>query len=190
MNPVKKFFNKLAPTWDDHKSDLSNINDIVSSLGIKEGDKVLDIGCGTGIITPILASKCNREVLGIDISNKMIEVANSKKNDKLVSFKCIDFYKYKEKDYDFIVCFNAYPHFVNQKLFVKKSYEILNKSGKLAIIFDNESKVTNSFHNNLETKLSRNISSPKEEAKLFEEYFIEELTIEEKKKYILLLKKR
>lgn len=190
MNLIKKFFNKLAPTWDNSNNDISNIEDIITSLGIKEGDKILDIGCGTGIITSILSIKCKREVLGIDISNKMIEIANSKNKNEFVNFKCIDFYKYRGSDYDYIVCFNAYPHFVKQKLFIKKSYELLNDKGKLAIIFDNDSSTTNSFHNNINSKISRNILSPKEEAKIFDNYFIPILTVEEKKKYILLLSKK
>ena len=190
MNLIKKFFNKLAPTWDNSNNDISNIEDIITSLGIKEGDKILDIGCGTGIITSILSIKCKRKVLGIDISNKMIEIANSKNKNEFVNFKCIDFYKYRGSDYDYIVCFNAYPHFVKQKLFIKKTYELLNDKGKLAIIFDNDSSTTNSFHNNINSKISRNILSPKEEAKIFDNYFIPILTVEEKKKYILLLSKK
>lgn len=190
MNSVKKFFNRLAPTWDNTPSDISVIENIISSLNINIGDKVLDVGCGTGIITPILSSKSKNEVIGIDISNKMIKIAKSKYIDKNVLFYCTNYYKYNTKNFDLIVCFNAYPHFIKQQLFVKKSFELLNDSGRIAIIFDNNTDTINSFHNNLDSKIARNISSPKIEAALFEKYFIPLVTIEEKNKYILILKKR
>ena len=191
MNKVKEFFNKLASDWDRRsKSDLSNIKDILSHIKISENDKILDLGCGTGIITSLLASYTTKKVIGIDISNNMIKIAKSKNIDKKVVFKCRDFYKLFLNKYNLIVCFDAYPHFVNQKGFVLKAHKLLTKNGTLAIIFDNDTTTTNGFHKNIESELSRNILQPNEEGKLFENYFKIIFTLEEKNKYILLLQKK
>ena len=191
MNKVKEFFNKLASDWDRRsKSDLSNIKDILSHIKISENDKILDLGCGTGIITSLLSSYTTKKVIGIDISNNMIKIAKSKNIDKKVVFKCRDFYKLFLNKYNLIVCFDAYPHFVNQKGFVLKAHKLLTKNGTLAIIFDNDTTTTNGFHKNIESELSRNILQPNEEGKLFENYFKIIFTLEEKNKYILLLQKK
>ena len=191
MNKVKEFCNKLASDWDRRsKSDLSNIKDILSHIKISENDKILDLGCGTGIITSLLSSYTTKKVIGIDISNNMIKIAKSKNIDKKVVFKCRDFYKIFFNMYNLIVCFDAYPHFVNQKGFVLKAHKLLTKNGTLAIIFDNDTTTTNGFHKNIESELSRNILPPNEEGKLFENYFKIIFTLEEKNKYILLLQKK
>lgn len=191
MNKVKEFFNKLAIDWDSrNNSDLSNIKDILSYIKINKEDKILDLGCGTGIITPLLASYTTKKVIGIDISNNMIKIAKSKNIDKKSVFKCRDFYKLFLNKYNLIVCFDAYPHFVNQKGFVIKAHKLLARNGTLAIIFDNDTTTTNGFHKNIESELSRNILPPSEEGKLFENYFKTIFTLEEKNKYILLLQKK
>lgn len=46
-------------------------------LSIEEGDRVLDVGCGTGSATVLAARTC-REVVGIDLSPDMIELAWAK----------------------------------------------------------------------------------------------------------------
>lgn len=191
MNKVKRFFNKLASNWDENnKDDISNIEDIISYLKISSGDKILDIGCGTGIITPILSKISNNTVIGLDISNKMIKVAKNKNSFNNVKYISYDYYKYNKDKYNYIVCFNAYPHFVNLDLFIKKSYDLLLDNGILAIIFNHNHIKINSFHENINSDISRNINSPIEEGKLFEKYFNIYFSLEEENKYILLLKKK
>ncbi len=46
-------------------------------LAIEENDRVLDVGCGTGTVTVMAAAKA-REVVGIDLSPEMIELAREK----------------------------------------------------------------------------------------------------------------
>jgi SAM-dependent methyltransferase len=45
-------------------------------LELKDGMKILDIGCGTGFFTRMLASQINGEVIGIDIDEELLEIAN------------------------------------------------------------------------------------------------------------------
>lgn len=47
---------------------------------IEMGSSVLDVGCGTGALVFSLAEKC-RQAVGIDLSKKMIDRANDKKNE-------------------------------------------------------------------------------------------------------------
>ena len=75
--------------------------------------QVLDLGCGTGRIGLKLA-KYAKEVVGIDISNKSIDIANrTAKKNGLKNFKAIvnDFksVKYKER-FDYIIAVNMLHH--------------------------------------------------------------------------------
>jgi 2-polyprenyl-3-methyl-5-hydroxy-6-metoxy-1,4-benzoquinol methylase len=55
---------------------LPQIIEILDSLGNLSNFKVLDIGCGTGVMTEILSHQVN-EIIGIDPSQKSISIANS-----------------------------------------------------------------------------------------------------------------
>ena len=48
---------------------------LVRSIGIAEGHKVLDLGCGDGT-TAIPAAKLGAEVLGVDIASNLVEAGN------------------------------------------------------------------------------------------------------------------
>src|SRR5215469_5118252 len=48
---------------------------LVASLGIKKGQKVLDLGCGDGT-TALPAAKLGAEVLGVDIAPNLVEAGN------------------------------------------------------------------------------------------------------------------
>ena len=51
--------------------------DLVAQLAAKPGERILDLGCGTGTLTAEIAAS-GAEVLGIDYSAEMIEAAHGK----------------------------------------------------------------------------------------------------------------
>jgi ubiquinone/menaquinone biosynthesis C-methylase UbiE len=76
---VKKSYNKIAEQYYNHR-DLTKFNAELKRFVdlLPEGGKVLDAGTGAGIPTAKFLSERNLEVIGIDISETMIELA--KKN--------------------------------------------------------------------------------------------------------------
>jgi 2-polyprenyl-6-hydroxyphenyl methylase/3-demethylubiquinone-9 3-methyltransferase len=77
---IKKF-DKVAQTWWDLKGEMGTLHTI-NPLRLKfikdgidlPGSKVLDVGCGGGILTEALA-KAGSDATGIDLSNDSIEAA-------------------------------------------------------------------------------------------------------------------
>src|SRR3990167_2642387 len=69
--------------WE--KGDFTRIADcmresgeaLVETLGITQGLKVLDLGCGDGT-TAIPAAKLGADVLGVDIANNLVEAGNKR----------------------------------------------------------------------------------------------------------------
>lgn len=190
---VKQFFDELSSTWDDHESTpKEKIDGLLSRLGIREGDRVLDLACGTGIISKRLQLLSGRPIVAIDLSDKMIEKAKAKyEGDKTIRFEACDFLVFDERGFDWIVCYNAFPHFLDIPSFVKKASEVLAEDGKVAILHSFGRKHLNEFHHDGEARhISRNLLSPEEEAKPFEGEFDIVDRQDDENAYVLVLKKR
>jgi cyclopropane fatty-acyl-phospholipid synthase-like methyltransferase/acyl carrier protein len=57
-------------------ADFSQIDRLLAMLGPKEGDTVLDLGCGYGLISQYIAEKTGANVVGVDLSASAIAYAD------------------------------------------------------------------------------------------------------------------
>ena len=76
-----KFWNWLAKNYDDEVGEQTTE---LTKKYLSKNDTVLDYGCARGAYTIALAGDV-KEIRGIDISSKMIEIAKNKSKD--ISFK-------------------------------------------------------------------------------------------------------
>ncbi|MFF1406002.1 class I SAM-dependent methyltransferase [Streptomyces sp. NPDC058294] len=75
---VQEFFTARAADWDSRfPDDGPAYAAAVSRLGLREGDRVLDAGCGTGRALPTLRAAVGRSgaVLGADLTPAMLRAA-------------------------------------------------------------------------------------------------------------------
>ncbi|MFZ2523224.1 MAG: class I SAM-dependent methyltransferase [Minisyncoccia bacterium] len=98
---LKDTYNKIAEDWvKDHNIDTWWVEgtDIFLSK-LSAGALVLDVGCGGGVKTKYISNK-GFKVLGIDFSEKMIEIAKRENPDQ--TFKVLDVYNIDkfEKTFD------------------------------------------------------------------------------------------
>jgi ubiquinone/menaquinone biosynthesis C-methylase UbiE len=79
---------------------------ILKKLGAKKGNKLLEIGCGTGEMSFLLAKKSGAHVRGIDICKPFIAQARKKHQLKNLRFEVMDFNNpllLKGRRFDFVV---------------------------------------------------------------------------------------
>lgn len=190
MNNVKEFFDSVASSWDKReRKSYDELNSFIKEyVPIKEGMKALDLACGTGIITNILYNITNREIDAVDISSEMIKCAISKNNNPNIHFICDDFLNING-EYDIIVCFNAFPHFVDVESFKNKAYELLNDNGYLVIIHNLSRKELDSHHSFLSSDISRSLKPINIEALAFKDLFNVERIIDNDEMILMVLKK-
>jgi ubiquinone/menaquinone biosynthesis C-methylase UbiE len=63
----------------------------VEFVGVRDGEKVLDVGCGTGSLSATLARVTGAaKIVGIDPSNGFIEYARTQISDRRVTFEVGD----------------------------------------------------------------------------------------------------
>lgn len=170
---VRDFFNKIAPRWDnvdDH--DYKRLDELLDAIKIKEGEKVLDLACGTGIISERLYQRSQKQIIAMDISEEMIALAK-KKNIPAnhVKFVNQDFLSYDGDKFDVIVIFNAYPHFLDLEGFKKSLISSLNPGGRFAIVHDLSRKALHDCHNGEANLISRELLDPITEGDFYSKEF-------------------
>jgi len=70
---------EVSKTYDDYRSYPEDvINRIIEFGKISEGMRILDLGCGTGTVACNLLKLINAEIIGVDISLPMLQVAREK----------------------------------------------------------------------------------------------------------------
>lgn len=109
---------------------------IEKSLKLQKGDSVLDIGCGDGKHLLQLSKAGYENLVGIDFSKKIIEIAEKKRREMNfdgVSFVEGDFLNHEfdelfDKSYSFFSGFGYYTDDENEK-YIEKVSEILKPGG-------------------------------------------------------------
>lgn len=173
-NEVETFFDSIASSWDEKECHTtSEKRYLLDLINLKEGDEVLDIACGTGVISELIHEYTNSNVFGIDISKNMIEIAQKKyKDKKWASFKHVDLMELdEEKKYDVAIIYNAYPHFLSPEALSNKLAKILKKNGKFAIIHSLSRYELSAHHSGSASKVSRDLNSPELESNFFKNNF-------------------
>ena len=131
---VIEFFDRCAPSWDAGliRSDRK-INIILDNAGVREGSRVLDVACGTGVLIPDYIRR-GADVTGIDISPEMIKLAERKYAGTGVRFICGDIETADVgQDFDAIVVYNAFPHFPDPAGLIRRLSGLLRPGGRLSI---------------------------------------------------------
>ena len=95
------------------------------------GKTVLDMGCGFGFSCVEFRKKCAAKVIGIDISEKMLEAARSQNTDENLQFLNLDIEKIDELGIKFDVVYSSLTlhYIVDFKKVVKKVHSVLNNNG-------------------------------------------------------------
>lgn len=127
-------FDKYADTYDSwFKTPLGKKVYVIEKRCVEElipdgrGKRALDLGIGTGLFTLLLKEK-GFDVVGVDISEKMMEVARKR------GFKTIkhDFnypLPFEDEEFDFIFSMTAIEFLRNPKTLLKSHSEFLKREG-------------------------------------------------------------
>ncbi len=129
---IARYYNKgIIGKWL-----FSIIKKTINSVKIEYDSKILDVGTGTGNLLYILDKQNkNLKLYGIDISEKMLEIA--RKNVKNAMFSKLSVLKLEKKFnkefFDYIFVVDAFHHFPDQKIVINSFYKILKNNGILII---------------------------------------------------------
>ncbi len=147
----RQFFDAIAERWDDLRSVTPPIIEgLVSMVGLGEGDRVLDAGCGTGVLVPYVKKAIGAAgaITAVDFAVNMIARATEKHKDLAgVDFIATDIMDYRpESRFDKIICFNFFPHVSDKPEFLLKMAGMLSTGGTFVIMHDIPRAKVNSIH--------------------------------------------
>jgi protein-L-isoaspartate O-methyltransferase len=116
-------------------------------LKINSNDVVLDLGCGLGGITKYLAKKTGAQIIGIDISEKSIQYANT--NNKEITnlkFEAMDIndLSYPKNNFDVILALDVLYWLDDLESVIQKIKDILKPNGRMGVFYVNFKNKENS----------------------------------------------
>lgn len=137
-----KIWNEVAPRYHKrwasvNKGPFQSTKKLVALVNIKKGDAVLDVACGTGVVTNEIQKKIGKSgyVVGVDTSSTAIKIAkkwNGKKPN--VDFLNTDAEKFNfSEKFDVVTCQYALFFFPNAQKALKNMKNSLKKSGNIGI---------------------------------------------------------
>ena len=136
-------FDELAAKWWDMEGEFKPLHQInplrvgfIKDRSILEGKKILDVGCGGGILAEAL-SELGANVTGIDASENTIGVAKShsksiSSNVRFIQNTIEEFMASNpEEKFDVITCLEMLEHVPSPGEIIKNCSDILNKDGDI-----------------------------------------------------------
>ncbi|MBU3090749.1 class I SAM-dependent methyltransferase [Clostridium sp. CF011] len=130
-------FNKQAESYDksaNGKFVAPMYNEIINRIMLIKPKKLLDVGCGTGNVLMKLVENSNIELYGLDISEKMIDMAKKNLGNsadlKVSDSECMP---WKNNTFDVIVCNASFHHYPNPDKTLLEMKRILKSNGTLII---------------------------------------------------------
>ena len=132
-NKSKSAYNKKADNYDDtfdgrFTQKFKRL--LVSEIELPEKSNVLDIACGNGSLLAKLNEKMSINGFGVDISNRMIEIASAKNPGMEFHAADCEAIPFADSSMDVITVCAAYHHFPNAAAFAREARRVLKPLGR------------------------------------------------------------
>lgn len=180
---IAEFFDQCAPWWDaDMVRNEPIITTILDNGGIKCGIDVLDVACGTGVLFPDYLKRCVNSVTGIDISQEMVKIAQSKFPEVQVICGDIEETAF-DKQFDAIMVYNAFPHFPDPAKLIQALARLVKPGGRLSVAHGMSREMLQQHHAGRASSVSIDLIHEKELAALFAPFFDVDVIISNDRMY-------
>lgn len=125
-----------ADFYNRQTQDEKHLNDILATINVKAGMKILDLGCGSGYLTfPIAKMNENANVIGLDIVTDTLKRNRIKaqemgiKNLEFISYTGVAF-PFKDGFFDLVITRYALHHFPEIRKSFSEVNRVLKRNGK------------------------------------------------------------
>jgi len=140
MVPQSNFFDRRASDWEKVHYPLrvrKRLEALVKEFGIRPGERVMDVGTGTGVLIPYLFREvgASGRIFAVDLSFQMLRQANRKprRATDIIVQGDVHFLPFANEIVDRVICFAAFPHFTDKAKALKEMSRVLTYDGILII---------------------------------------------------------
>jgi 2-polyprenyl-3-methyl-5-hydroxy-6-metoxy-1,4-benzoquinol methylase len=128
----KGLFDKIINAWLRRPALIKRLKISLEASNPTSGKRILDVGGGSGKFV-VECAKRGAEVLGIDISRKMIEIAKDfcVKNKVEAELEIGDATEELPKGFDVCVALGVFEYFENPKPILRNMFASINKGGTI-----------------------------------------------------------
>jgi ubiquinone/menaquinone biosynthesis C-methylase UbiE len=133
-----EFYDRVAPEYDAWAGGLHSrvAAKLVDVAGPRRGDAVLDVGCGTGLVTHRLAKAVGARgsVVGIDLSARMLDLARPRAlpNTKFMAMAA-EHMVFRDRSFDLITYGQSLPYLVDPLASLEEAVRLLRPGGRVAL---------------------------------------------------------
>ncbi len=146
-NYVREMFNDISGRYDLFNLISSFGIDrywryrLISKFNLNSSDKLIDIATGTGDVVFGIHKKFNNVLIGLDIADKMIKLADKKKEKKGLLDSDISFIQgdaedlgFADNSFDGLTIAFGFRNFTDHNSSLKNIFRILKPGGKIVIL--------------------------------------------------------
>ena len=133
---VKRNYEEIADDFNETRKKYLWPELIKLAKPVKDGDKILDVGCGNGRLIEAFKSK-NIYYLGIDSNKKLIDYAKPKYvNNRFIIGDILELDKILENNFNYVFCIAVFHHIPGRDLRIMALKQLKDKisgDGKIII---------------------------------------------------------
>jgi demethylmenaquinone methyltransferase/2-methoxy-6-polyprenyl-1,4-benzoquinol methylase len=143
---VEQMFDNIAPKYDLLNRLISGGIDVswrkkaIQMLSVKSPKSILDVACGTADLALDMLVLQPNEIIGIDISERMLEVGREKIKDKNAQHiitllqQDVDALTFANEKFDAVTAAFGVRNFEHLELGLTQMYKVMKKGGNLMIL--------------------------------------------------------
>lgn len=137
---IEKDWNEMAQAYEEFTSGENSYSNKIEWRAIKtmlpnlKDKRVVDLGCGTGRFSFLLEEFQPKQIVGLDMSEAMIEIGKEIKNQRgsIVQFlhkNIEDIFEIQDNSFDFVFSSTTLHYIENLNVVMREIYKILAKEG-------------------------------------------------------------